>query len=233
MKSRPSTIVLLGVNMIPVAGVLYLDWHVLDVLLIYWAENVVIGIINVFRMALAKEDRGTGDPRTDIELRKAIAADPERWETAHERVRRDRKITMIPFFILHYGVFSAGHLIFLFYIFDPSDDVPGFISVFGYDFSPVLIGIGAIAVSHLYSFFSNFIGRREFLHTSPKQLMQRPYGRVMALHVAIVAGGALVQTLGEPVHLLVILVFAKTLLDAVFHTKEHDKFADAGQGDRH
>ncbi len=232
MKSRPSTIALLGVNMIPVAGVLFLDWRVLDVLLLYWAENVVIGIINVFRMALAKEDRGTGDPRTDQALREAIAAAPEKWETAHERVRRDRKIKMIPFFILHYGVFCVGHYVFLFSIFHSSDFVPGFMSMFGYSYMPVLIGIGPIAASHVYSFFTNFIGKREYRHTTAKELMHRPYGRVMALHIAIVTGGALVDTLGEPVYLLVILVFAKTLLDAVFHSMEHDKLADAGHGVR-
>ncbi len=223
-------IVLLGVNMIPVAGVLFLDWHVFDVLLLYWAENVVIGIINVFRMALAREDRGTGDPRTDRALREAIAADIENWETAHERVRRDRKITMIPFFIFHYGIFSVVHLVFLFSIFYPEDLAPSFMSMFGYDFSPLLIGIGPILVSHLYSFFANYIGKREYRHTTPKQMMHRPYVRVAALHVTILAGGALVQALGGQVYLLVILVLAKTLMDAVFHTREHDKFIDAGQG---
>ena len=232
MKSRPSMIVLLGVNMIPVGGVLFLDWRVFDILLLYWAENVVIGIINVFRMALAREDRGTGDPRTDRALRVAIAEAPEKWETAHERVRRERKITMIPFFIVHYGVFSVVHVVFLFSIFYPSDLVPGFMSMSGYDFLPVFIGIGPIAASHLYSFFANFIGKREYRHTTPKLLMQRPYGRVMALHVTILAGGAIVQALGEQVYLLVILVIAKTLGDALFHTREHDKFADAGQGAR-
>ena len=230
MKSRPSTIVLLGVNMLPVAGVLFLDWHVLDVLLLYWAENVVIGIINVFRMALAKEDRGTGDPRTDQALREAMLADLENVETAHERVRRDRKITMIPFFIFHYGMFCFVHLVFLFSIFDPSDDVPVFVSVMGYEFSPILIGIVPIAASHLYSFFTNFVGKREYLRTTPKQLMQRPYGRVMALHVTVLAGGAAVEALGGQVYLLIILVIAKTLLDAMFHTREHTKLLDAGQG---
>jgi len=196
--------------------------------LLYWAENVVIGIINVFRMAVTKEDLGTGDPRTDEALRVAIAADPERWETAHKRVRRDRKITMIPFFILHYGVFCSVHLFFLSSIFNPIDDLPPFVSVFGYDLAPVLIGIVPIALSHLYSFFTNFIGKGEYLRMTPKQVMHQPYGRVVVLHVAILAGGALVQHLGGTVWMLVVLVLAKTAMDAGLHVLERDKFKRAG-----
>ena len=228
MTARKSMIVLLGVNMIPVAGVVFFGWRVVDVVLLYWAENVVIGIINVFRIALAKEDRGSGDPRTDEALRVAIAADPERWETAHKRVRRDRKMMMIPFFIFHYGIFCSVHLVFLNSIFNPSEGIPAFISVFGYDFVPVMIGIVPIAIGHLYSFFTNFIGKNEYLHVTPKQVMHQPYGRVVALHIAILAGGALVQHLGGTVWMLVVLVLAKTLMDAALHVLERDKFGRAG-----
>ena len=233
MNTRPSTIVLLGVNMIPLAGVVFLGWRVLDVMLLYWAENVVIGIINVFRMAMAKGGLGVGDRRMDAAIRAAIEASPDAKRVTLERIGTMMKITMIPFFIVHYGVFCWGHLTSLNFIFDPVRGAPPFISLFGYDAVPILIGIGPIAISHLYSFFANFIGKREYLHTTPSLLMHRPYGRVIALHVAIIAGGALVDLLGGQVYLLVILVLAKTLMDAKFHTLERDKFADAGQDARH
>ena len=232
MSTRPSTIVLLGVNMIPVAGVVFFGWRVLDVLMLYWAENVVIGIINVFRMAAAKGGLGVGDSRMDAAIRAAIAAAPEAQGVTLKRIGTMMKITMIPFFIVHYGMFCFGHLISLNYLFYPSDLVPGIISMFGYDVVPVMIGIGPIAVSHLYSFFANFIRKGEYLRTTPMLLMQRPYGRLIALHIAIVAGGVLVQTLGGQVYLLIILVIAKTLMDAKLHTIERDKFANAGQGAR-
>jgi len=53
MTQRPSTRVLILANLVPVAGVLLLQWDVLTILLLYWAENVIIGVINVFRMICA------------------------------------------------------------------------------------------------------------------------------------------------------------------------------------
>ncbi len=46
MTQRPSAYVLILANLIPVAGVLLFDWNVLSILILYWAESVVIGIIN-------------------------------------------------------------------------------------------------------------------------------------------------------------------------------------------
>jgi hypothetical protein len=46
MSLRPSAIVLVLVNLLPLGGVLALDWQVFDVLLLYWSENVVIGVVN-------------------------------------------------------------------------------------------------------------------------------------------------------------------------------------------
>ncbi len=45
MSLRPSAIVLVLVNLLPLGGVLALDWQVFDVLLLYWSENVVIGVV--------------------------------------------------------------------------------------------------------------------------------------------------------------------------------------------
>ncbi|MDH3417747.1 MAG: DUF6498-containing protein, partial [Gammaproteobacteria bacterium] len=50
MLSRPSAIVLIVANLVPLFGVLFLGWRVFDVIILYWAENVVIGVINVLRM---------------------------------------------------------------------------------------------------------------------------------------------------------------------------------------
>ena len=38
-----SLVALVLVNLVPIAGVLFFDWRVFDLLLLYWAESVVIG----------------------------------------------------------------------------------------------------------------------------------------------------------------------------------------------
>jgi len=56
MLSRPSSIVLILANLVPLVGVLYFDWSVLDILLLYWTESVIIGLVNVLRMANSQSD---------------------------------------------------------------------------------------------------------------------------------------------------------------------------------
>lgn len=82
----PSSLVLIGVNLIPLYGVLKLGWPVFPILLLFWLENVVIGILNALRMLLA-------DPR-DLVL----------WAS---------KVFMVPFFCIHYGMFTAIHGLFV------------------------------------------------------------------------------------------------------------------------
>ncbi|MGI9247995.1 MAG: DUF6498-containing protein, partial [Woeseiaceae bacterium] len=54
MILRPSSIALVLANLVPLAGVLLFDWQVFDVLMLYWAENVIIGVINVLRMGVCR-----------------------------------------------------------------------------------------------------------------------------------------------------------------------------------
>ena len=197
MLFRPSSIALVLANLVPLFGVLLFDWQVIDVLMLYWAENVVIGAINVLRMGVCREG--------------------EKW-------------FLIPFFIVHYGIFCFGHLTAVTAIFSESF---GTGSAWQYFFSvpfadawrtPLWMAIGAIAASHLFSFFANFIAGDEYRRTSVSKLMQRPYGRIVVLHIAIIVGAALIDWLGSPVAMLVVLIAAKIALDLKLHNSERRKF---------
>ena len=198
MPLRTSAIVLILANLVPLAGVLLLDWQVFDILILYWAENVIIGAINVLRMAVTKD--------------------------------RDRWFLML-FFTVHYGLFCFGHLTAIFSIFDPSGSAE---AAWGQFFSltlaeamrsPLMIPIAAIAVSHLFSYFGNFIAGGEHKRTSANVLMTRPYGRIVVMHVAVILGAALIQWLGSPVGMLLALIVAKTALDLKLHASERKIFA--------
>src|SRR2546428_6743265 len=82
----PSAFVLVATNLIPLIGVLLHDWTVFQVLLLYWCENVVVGVFNVLRMLSAQ-------PRSSL----AWAA----------------KLFLIPVFTFHYGMFTLVHGIFV------------------------------------------------------------------------------------------------------------------------
>ena len=81
----------------------------------------------------------------------------------------------------------------------------------------------ALIGSHTISFFFNFLGKKEYLKRDLNEQMMAPYPRMIALHMAIVFGAFAVQSLGQPVILLVILVVGKTIADWKLHVRSHRK----------
>ena len=45
--------ILVVANMLPLIGVVYWNWNALEVVIIYWLENLVIGVINILKMLAA------------------------------------------------------------------------------------------------------------------------------------------------------------------------------------
>jgi hypothetical protein len=75
----------------------------------------------------------------------------------------------------------------------------------------------ALTASHLFSFFTNFIGRGEYRRVTVPLLMFQPYGRIVVMHIAILFGAFLIMALGSPVWMLVILIIGKTIMDLGLH----------------
>ena len=48
-----AAVALVLANLVPLAGVLLWEWSVSSVVILYWFENVVIGVVNVLRMTMA------------------------------------------------------------------------------------------------------------------------------------------------------------------------------------
>jgi len=225
---RPSSWVLIAVNLGLIAGVIAWDWRVFDIIFLYWVENLVIGAINVLKMITANPDqqsltslvdamKGRATPEQASQLKEKISAIPLASMSAAI------KLFLIPFFIIHYGMFCYGHGIFIFSMF--RDSGSGDLSS-GWDLlsGGMLFAISLLAASHLFSFFRNFIAAGEYRHTHPATLMMRPYGRIVALHITIIFGGFLTMAFGSPVGLLIILMVLKTSVDLAMHQSEREKF---------
>lgn len=190
----------------PLAGVLLHHWTVFAVVLVYWCENVIVGVFNVLRML-------TADPQ-----------EPVLWVG---------KAFLIPFFCVHYGMFTFVHGTFVFGMFGPR----GF-QHRGFGLSWSAVGdairangmqgaIVALVVSHGFSFFHNYLGSGENRNVSLPQLMGQPYVRVVVLHVAILGGGFLVLASGSPLPALLLLIALKTAIDLRAHLAERTKLGGA------
>jgi hypothetical protein len=191
--------VLVAVNLVPLIGVLFWGWNVGTILIAYWLENGVIGLLNIPKIMLAARDTPVIGP------------------------------VMAGFFALHYGGFWIGHGIFVFVIVGMATR-GAFGFLFGFDpignvarDPQVLLIALLLLVSHGVSFFFNYLGRREYLNTTPMKQMFQPYGRLVILHLTIIFGAFLVIGLGQPVALVALLVILKTGVDLLFHLREHAK----------
>jgi len=85
----------------------------------------------------------------------------------------------------------------------------------------------ALAISHLFSFATNFIGKGEYRRTAVPMLMMAPYGRIVVLHIAILFGAFAIMRLESPVFLLVLLIVGKIALDLKLHFRSHRKLSEA------
>jgi uncharacterized protein DUF6498 len=200
----PSALALVAANLVPLVGVLAFGWTVFSVILLYWCENVVIGVINVLKIVFAQ-------PRN-------VAVDVG-------------KVFLVPFFCVHYGMFTFIHGAFVLFLFGPHDFARGFPGPATFAAAIRQAGVGwgvvAIAASHGFSFFHNYLFTGEYRTASPQQLMAQPYARVVVLHIAILGGGFLTMSMGAPVAALVILVVLKTGIDLRAHLAERRKLGGA------
>ena len=49
-RDRIALALLVAVNLIPIAGVLWLDWDLASIIILYWLENLVIGFYTLLKM---------------------------------------------------------------------------------------------------------------------------------------------------------------------------------------
>ena len=207
-------IALLAANTIPVWGVLFLDWDAFFIVLLYWAENLVIGFYNILKIAFA---------------------------AVPHPVAHLSKLFFIPFFTVHYGGFMAVHGFFILIIFSRSEGPPVggkpwpcflifvqmLVNVMKQMYSVIpsqmKLAVLALFLSHGVSFVYNYLLKREFAAANPGKLMSSPYSRVAVMHIAILAGGFLVMAIGSPAILLIALVVLKTIFDVKLHLRGHKK----------
>ena len=206
---------LIAVNLMPLVGVLFFGWSTLDLMLLYWFENAVVGFFALLKILLA---------RGSAVARGALVAGLERLFVAG-------------FFVVHYGMFWVVHGVFVMLLFGggpmaggagfgPMAGPPGF-PFGGFGMAGAVLSGGllltvlGLIVSHAVSFVGNVLQGGEDLDRPPNELMGQPYGRVMVLHVTLVLGAFLMLGLGEPLFGLALFVLLKTGVDLAAHLRSH------------
>lgn len=203
--------VLIIANLIPLIGVLFYDWDLQSVMLLYWLENLVVGAINVIRILF-------------------IAADKNIIE---------RLFTSV-FFTFHYGLFCVAHGTLLFELLsiriDGLDDMFSPIAMIqngsliinylqntmGNTAGLALIGM---IISHAFSLRTHYFKGGEMKRITVSDAMTMPYQRIVVMHIGLIGGAFLIEEFGSTVLLLVALIVAKIATDVMFHRREHRRFS--------
>jgi hypothetical protein len=216
-KDSLSISVLVGANLIPLAGVLFFNWDVTFIVLLYWFENLIAGFYSILKIAFVRSK--------DIGMKLG-------------------KVFIIPFFCLHYGGFCAVHGFFLTVFFKISSSNSPFpeggsdwwgpfifiqmlfsviARVWANAPSEMIWALLGLFISHGVSFVENYILGGEYYRATVKQLMHQPYQRIVAMHIAIIAAGVFVMKLNSPMPLLIILILLKIGIDLFLHNNSHKK----------
>lgn len=232
-----TALALLAANLIPLLGVMFVGWSLFEVVILYWLENLVIGAINVLRMATCAPDiehlrlaqqaaaAGAETPKQASDLAADLSAVAHVTAVGHHLI----KLFFIPFFTVHYGMFCLVHGVFIFVLLGGDGMIGVGPGPFGDLLSRVTsvlsgglwIALLGLVVSHLFSYIYYFLYLGEYRRTNVAVLMMAPYGRIVVLHVAILFGAFATHLLGQPLVLLLLLIVGKTLLDWSLHQREH------------
>ncbi len=196
----PSAILLILVNLLPIYGVIFLNWNPFDVILLYWTENIIIGMFNFLRMLFAQGKSPFGM------LSSSLGGGTSGGFAMN--------LGLGIFFLFHYGMFTFVHGTFLGFLVFPRTTF--FLEG---DLSGIGIFMLALTISHGFSFLYNYIGKKEYLERNVQQQMMAPYGRITVIHLTIILGGFVSTFL--PNYAIIIFVIIKIIVDLGAHMKAH------------
>lgn len=155
------------VNLVGLAGVLLLGWPAGNVFLLFWCENVVLGLVTLVRIVTAE---APDDPRSS-RLRLTVGA-------SEREVSPGTRVGLAAFFCVHYGIFCLVHLVFTVVV----------AAAIGIDRSWLYLGLPVVLLLVRYGveLATTWFGRRGLREaTSPRAAMMQPYPRVVVLHLAV------------------------------------------------
>ena len=193
IKDRLSVAALVLANLAPLAGVFFGGWDAGAVVLLYWAENLIVGFYNVIKLALMKSD---------------------------DSVRREMGMSAIPFFCVHYGMFCFAHGLFVLLLVSMTKGEPD-LSRLQLLLGQIVWPFLGLVVSHGVSFVANTLTHQEYKSITVRQQIWQPYGRIAVLHVGILLAMFVFGALGASVGLLVSLIALKTGADVYLYLRAH------------
>ena len=187
--ARLGLIVLL--NLIPAGGVLWLGWDAGQILMLYWVENVIIGVLALLRILTARQPIEGAESSPGATIKVGC------------------------FFMVHYGLFTLVHGVFTMTL--ASRIIEGKDGLWERVFANAtfhwaVLGAAVLQVVILIrEWWCSGLWRR----SSPALEMFRPYGRIVVLHVTVLGAAWWLSETSAPAAAVLILCLMKTVVELV------------------
>lgn len=182
-----SLIALVVMGVIPIWGLLYFDWNAGQVIVLFWIESLIVGVFTWLRVR-------------DAERNPDSRAEP---------------FQVSSFFLMHYGLFWLVHGVLtwvLLLVFLPSSD-GGWRNI-AQD-SNVWKAVMGLLLLQTMVYWREWARPQAWRGADPSQEIFRPYGRVMALHLAVLIGFWIAAFAGGGREVAIILCVIKLVVDLV------------------
>jgi hypothetical protein len=192
-------ITLLAYTALPLVGVLLLGWDWREIVLLYWLENVSLGVAMVIRMLRSADAPGGDDPAVVGNL--TVNGRPVRGPGAGR--------ALAGFFALHYGIFTLVHGVFVLLlvagVFISTGSAPGPLNWL----SALIVWLIGGTAQVLAARFGPLPEQRG------SRLMMSAYPRMIVLHVSVIVGIVLIDALAWPAAAAILLIGLHALVDGV------------------
>ena len=203
---RTSAPILVIANATPLVGVVYFGWDTFHILFLFWCENIILGAINMLRIATA-----VGDQNLAAHIAKPFA---------------------MAAFAAYFGIFTIAHGQMLLTLlgeehlgWSPSDFGPDFFTPPFYAlvqlWPQLWFSFLALCASHLVSFVLHDLRGGEYRRTRVGDAMNIPFKRLVIVHITAACGALVLEATGSAYGLLALLVALKTIADLWAHTRQH------------
>ncbi len=191
-----TSLLLVLVNLIPLYGVMFLDWSVSLLLFFYWSESSIIGFFTILKMLMVKA---------------------ELW--------RKLFLTVV-FMIHFGGFMLGHLFFLIAYVLPADGALKGQLDDPEILWMQIKWTYFALFVSHFVSFFGNYVRNKEYIGAKLEKTMLSVYGRIGLFHFVVLGGGILYTQFFQEgadasILFMSLAVVLKLGLDLFAHIRSH------------
>ena len=190
-------------NLIPIIGVLFLNWNAKEVFLVYCLETIIIGCFTLLKMLI------TG-----------LVKKKDDWHNQGSVSKQPFWLFML-FFLVHYGLFVTVQMGIFFAVSGIGDQYGVTFFNFFSKWPSMLtndayIMLGVFIVSYGFRFTTDFILSGDYKTSSLGYLMFQPYGRIFIQQLTVILGSMFLSFGANKIFILVfalIKIFFEVFID--------------------